>query len=220
MTETSRLRRLAAAASLGGVLLAAGGCRQGMYNQPRGKTLAESDFFRDGLTSRVPPANTVARGFLREDRAFFQGIGPDGKFVAELPVPLTKPLLERGHQRFDVFCSPCHARQGNGNGMIVQRGFKQAANFHEPRLRQQPVGYFFDVMSNGFGQMSSYASQIPVEDRWAIAAYVRSLQLSQHVVLADLPAETRERLRAEVEKGVAAASHPKAGEPAPHEGKH
>lgn len=183
---------LALAAS--GLLTA--GCRQGMANQPKAKPLAESRFYGDGLASRVPPAGTVARGFLREDRALYAGVGADGKFVAELPVPLTKELLLRGRERYDVFCSPCHARQGNGQGMIVQRGFKQPSSFHVDRLRQQPIGYFYDVMTNGFNQMSSYASQVPPEDRWAIAAYVRALQLSQNAPAAALAEADRAALEA------------------------
>ncbi len=181
-----RLRRLLPATALAAAGLLAAGCRQGMYDQPKKKALAESDFYRDGQSARVPPAGTVARGYLRTDKALYAGQGPDGKFVAELPVPLTKELLLRGRERFDVFCSPCHAREGNGNGMIVQRGFKQPTSFHVDRLRQQPIGYFFDVMTNGFGQMSSYASQVPPEDRWAIAAYLRALQFSQSAPAAAL----------------------------------
>lgn len=184
---TPGVRRLGVAA-LALASLAGAGCRQGMYNQAKERPLARSEFYRDGLASRIPPAGTVARGWLREDRTLHTGLGPDGKFVSELPaaVPFDKALLARGRQRFDVFCSPCHGRQGNGQGMIVQRGFKQAASFHVDRLRAQPLGYFFDVMTNGFGQMSSYASQVPPEDRWAIAAYVRTLQFSRNAPLTEL----------------------------------
>ncbi|MCE7959161.1 MAG: cytochrome c, partial [Acidobacteria bacterium ACB2] len=167
-----------------------------MYDQPKKKALAESDFYPDGRAARVPPTGTVARGFLRADKALYAGLGPDGKFVAELPVPLTKELLLRGRERYDVFCSPCHSRQGDGNGMIVQRGFKQPSSFHVDRLRQQPIGYFYDVMTNGFNQMSSYASQVPPEDRWAIAAYVRTLQLSQSAPASALPEADRRALDA------------------------
>ncbi|MBK9372463.1 MAG: cytochrome c [Holophagales bacterium] len=173
-----------------------------MYNQAKERPLAQSEFYRDGLASRIPPAGTVARGWLREDRVLHTGIGPDGKFVSELPaaVPFDKALLARGRQRFDVFCSPCHGRQGNGQGMIVQRGFKQPPSYHIDRLRAQPLGYFFDVMTNGFGQMSSYASQVPAEDRWAIAAYVRTLQFSRNAPLAELT----EADRAALDKAAAA----------------
>jgi mono/diheme cytochrome c family protein len=178
------------------VAVAGAGCRQGMYNQAKKRPLAESEFFRDGQASRVPPAGTVARGWLREDRVLETGIGPDGKFVADLPAAVTFDIaiLVRGRKRFDVFCSPCHGRQGNGQGMIVQRGFKQPPSYHIDRLRAQPLGYFFDVMTNGFGQMSSYASQVPVQDRWAIASYVRTLQFSRNAPYAELAAADREAL--------------------------
>lgn len=185
--QTPGLRRFGVAA-LALLAFAGAGCRQGMYNQAKKRPLAQSEFYRDGLASRIPPAGTVARGWLREDRVLYTGIGTDGKFVSELPsaVVFDKALLVRGRQRYDVFCSPCHGRQGNGQGMIVQRGFKQPSSFHVDRLRSQPIGYFFDVMTNGFGQMSSYASQVPVADRWAIAAWVRTLQFSRNAPVAEL----------------------------------
>jgi mono/diheme cytochrome c family protein len=170
------------------------GCRNEMYDQPKAKPLSESTFFANGQNARPLPPDTVARGFLREDKAMYAGVAPSGSFVTELPMPLTRALLERGHQRFDIFCSPCHGKQGNGLGMIVQRGFKQPSSFHVDRLRQQPIGYFFDVMTQGFGQMSSYASQVPPEDRWAIAAYLRALQLSQHAPVGDLSPDDRKKL--------------------------
>jgi hypothetical protein len=170
------------------------GCRNEMYDQAKLKPLSESEFFPNKQTARPIPEDTVARGSLCDDKARCAGLGPDGKFVKDLPVPLTKQLMGRGHQRFDIFCSPCHGRQGDGLGMIVERGFKQPSTFHSDRLRDQPIGYFFDVMTQGFGQMSSYASQVPPEDRWAIASYIRALQLSQHAVVAELPALDRAKL--------------------------
>ncbi|HMI82721.1 MAG TPA: cytochrome c [Polyangiaceae bacterium] len=184
------------------------GCRNEMYDQAKAKPLSESTFFANGQNARPLPPDTVARGFLREDKAMYAGIAPSGSFVTELPVPLTRATLERGHQRYDIFCSPCHGKQGNGLGMIVQRGFKQPSSFHVDRLRQQPVGYFFDVMTQGFGQMPSYASQVPPEDRWAIAAYVRALQLSQHAIAAELSPDDRKKL------GQAGAQR----DPRPHRG--
>jgi mono/diheme cytochrome c family protein len=172
------------------------GCRNEMYDQAKVKALSEGEFFPNGQNARPLPPDTIARGFLREDKAMYAGLGPDGKFVAQLPVPLTRELMDRGHQRFDIFCSPCHGKQGTGLGMIVERGFKQPSSFHTDRLREQPIGYFFDVMTQGFGQMSSYASQVPPEDRWAIAAYLRALQLSQHAMMADLPADDRAKVLA------------------------
>jgi mono/diheme cytochrome c family protein len=165
-----------------------------MYDQAKTKPLSEGEFFANGQNARPLPPDTVARGFLREDKAMFAGIGADGKFVSAVPVAVTQKLMERGHERFDIFCSPCHGKQGNGLGMIVERGFRQPSSFHTDRLRHQPIGYFFDVMTQGFGQMSSYASQVPPEDRWAIAAYLRALQLSQHAVVAELPSLDRAKL--------------------------
>ncbi len=176
--------------------LVTAGCRNEMYDQAKLKPLSEGEFFADHQNSRPIPHDTVARGFLREDRAMYAGLGPDGKFVSELPVPLTHALLDRGKERFGIFCSPCHGKQGNGLGMIVQRGFKQPTSFHTDRLRLEPIGYFFDVMTQGFGQMSSYATQVPPEDRWAIASYVRALQLSQHAAVADLPDADKRELAA------------------------
>jgi mono/diheme cytochrome c family protein len=175
-------------------LLMAAGCRNEMYDQAKTKPLSEGEFFPNGQNARPLPPDTVARGFLREDKEMYAGIARDGKFVTESPVPVTKELMERGHERFDIFCSPCHGKQGNGLGMIVERGFRQPQSFHTDRLRQQPIGYFFDVMTQGFGQMSSYATQVPPEDRWAIAGYVRALQLSQHAPVAELSNDDRKKL--------------------------
>lgn len=197
-TEPARravLRGLAALAALG-LLGTVGACRQDMYDQPKATPLAESDFFRDGRSARAPVPGTVARGQLAADRAYAAGIGPDGKFVGRIPVPVDRALLVRGRERFNIFCAPCHDRTGAGLGMIVQRGYKRPPSLHEERLRGQPIGYFFDVATNGFGEMPAYASQIPVPDRWAIAAYVRALQLAQHAPLAELSAEDRRAIEA------------------------
>ena len=176
------------------IALGATGCRNEMYDQAKAKPLSESTFFANGQNARPIPQDTVARGFLREDKAMYAGIAPSGGFVSELPIPLTRQLLDRGHERFDIFCSPCHGKQGNGQGMIVQRGFKQPSSFHVDRLRQQPIGYFFDVMTQGFGQMSSYAAQVSPEDRWSIAAYLRALQLSQNAPVTVLSPEDKKKL--------------------------
>ena len=159
--------------------LLAVGCRDGMSNQPMIKPFRKSDFFEDKSSARQLPAGTVPRGFLREDRALHAGLGPDGKFLADPPIQPTLEVLHRGRERYDIFCSPCHGRSGDGQGMVVARGFKRPSSLHVDRLRGERIGYLFDVMTNGFGEMSSYAAQVPPVDRWAIAAYIRALQLSQ-----------------------------------------
>ena len=169
---------------------ALGACRQDMHDAPRYEPLEGSAFFADGRSSRVLPANTVARGQLREDDHLYTG-KVDGQLAVEFPMPVTSETMARGQERFNVFCSPCHGRTGEGNGMVVQRGFRQPPSFHEDRLLNAPVGYYFDVMTNGFGAMQDYAAQVPVADRWAIAAYVRALQLSRRATPADVPAERR-----------------------------
>jgi len=172
-----------------GLLLFAA-CRQDMHNQPKVKPLTKSDFFADGQSSRPLPAGTVARGYLREDSAYYAGRNGD-QFVSDFPVPVTRQLLQRGQERFNIFCAPCHDRTGGGRGMVVRRGYQPPPSLHIERLRDAPVGHFFDVMSNGLGAMPDYASQVPVEDRWAIAAYVKALQLSQYAPVSDVPPEKR-----------------------------
>lgn len=194
-TGTLRVLRILVAA----LLLLAAGCRQNMHNQHKVKTLAASDFFADGQGARPIPAHTVARGDLREGWAY-TGLDTANKPVAQMPFPLTRQVLERGQERFNIFCSPCHDRQGTGRGMIVERGFKQPTSYHIERLRNAPVGYFYNVMTEGFGVMPSYAPQIPVADRWAIAAYIRVLQYRQTAKLADLPPARRQAIAAELEK--------------------
>jgi mono/diheme cytochrome c family protein len=166
-----------------------------MHNQHKAKPLAASDFFADGQAARPLPAHTVARGSLREG-SLYTGLDAANRPVAEMPYPVTRELLRRGQERYNVFCSPCHDRLGTGRGMIVQRGFKQPESYHIARLRSAPVGYFFNVTTEGFGVMPSYAQQVPVEDRWAIAAYIRALQLSQNARRADLAALPPERRQA------------------------
>jgi mono/diheme cytochrome c family protein len=186
------------------------GCRRDMQDQPKVKPLRGATFFADGLGSRQPIANTIPRGFLRDDNPEFytgkksgtataaatpaqqqtaggqqqqqqagaeQNLFPDD--VVEFPIPITKDVVERGRSRYEIFCSACHGLTGNGDGMIVRRGFRRAASFNDDRLRQAPVGHFFDAITNGWGAMPSYAPMIPVQDRWAIIAYVRALQASQ-----------------------------------------
>ena len=163
------------------------GCREDMQNQPYYRPLRESDFYADKRSERPIIAGTVARGHLDADTYFYTGkIGSnDGDY---LPFPVTAEVMARGQQRFNIYCAPCHSEVGDGNGMIVQRGFKHPPSYHIDRLRKAPIGYFFDVMTNGFGAMPDYAEQVPAADRWAIAAYIRALQLSQHATEADVPA--------------------------------
>jgi mono/diheme cytochrome c family protein len=164
-----------------------------MHDQPRLKPFAPSEFFADQRSARPLVPGTVARGELRENAAFHTGKA-GSEFVRELPVPVTLALLQHGRTRFDAFCSPCHGRTGSGDGPVPERGFKRPPSYHAERLRAAPPGYIFDVISNGFGAMSDHAAQVPAADRWAIVAYVRALQLSQHAELADVPAEKRTEL--------------------------
>jgi mono/diheme cytochrome c family protein len=170
-------------------LVTLAGCRQDMHNQPKYLPLRESDFYADRRSARPIVEGTVARGDLQQDSYYYTG-KVNGLPGNEMPVPVTRELLDRGEERYNIYCSPCHSKLGDGNGMIVQRGFKQPPSYHIDRLRQAPIGHFFDVISNGFGAMSEYKAQVSVNDRWAIAAYIRALQLSQNATRADVPAGT------------------------------
>ncbi len=172
----------------GVVFLAA--CRQDMHDQPKYIPLRSSDFFRDGRSARVPVEGTVARGHLRDDEHFYTG-KRNGVLVETLPFPATRAGLERGRERYNIYCAPCHSRVGDGSGVIVQRGYRRPESFHAERLRNAPVGHYFDAMTRGFGAMPDLASQISPQDRWVIAAYIRALQLSQHATLADVPESER-----------------------------
>jgi mono/diheme cytochrome c family protein len=176
-------------------LLAAAGCRQDMHDTPRYEAYEASASFGDGRASRAAPNGTVARGWLREDDALYTG-KVNGELVDTVPFAIGHAELKRGQERFNIYCSPCHGRLGDGNGMVVQRGLRQAASYHNDRLRQERIGYFFDVITNGFGAMQGYAEQVPVRDRWLIASYVRVLQFSQNAPAADVPAERRSELDA------------------------
>jgi mono/diheme cytochrome c family protein len=149
-----------------------------------------------GASARPLVAGTVARGHLDEDTLLQTGLGADGKPSAVMPFAITRADLDRGQERFNIYCSPCHGRTGEANGMVVQRGFRQPPSYHIDRLRQMPIGYFVDVMTNGFGVMPDYRAQVPVEDRWRIAAYVRALQLSHQATTADVPPAELQRLNA------------------------
>jgi cytochrome c553 len=170
------------------------GCRRDMFLQPSEKPLECSAFFRDNdMASRPLPAHTVARGQLDEDEAFYRGmIGTN--LVTQFPMPVTREVLLRGQERFNIYCAPCHGRTGEGNGMIPQRGYPAPPSYHTERLRAVPVGHFFDVMTRGYGVMYSYANRVEPADRWAIAAYLRALQLSHDAKISDVPNEDRAQL--------------------------
>jgi Cytochrome C oxidase, cbb3-type, subunit III len=184
-----RAPRLAGALALALMLLA--GCRLDMHVQPRYNPYGASSFFDDGRSARQPVPGTVARGQLRIDEQLYTG-KVDGKLVDTFPFPITANDILRGQQRYNIYCSPCHDYTGSGRGMIVQRGFPLPPSFHIDRLRQAPVGHFYDVMTNGFGAMYSYAARVTPEDRWRIAAYIRALQLSEHATMADVPENERQ----------------------------
>jgi len=182
-----------ASAALGGVVLLSVGCRYDMQDQPKYIPLRESNFFGDKRSERPIPAGTVARGHLNDDTYLYTGKvnGNDG---AVFPFPITAADLKRGQQRYNIYCVPCHSPLGNGRGMIVRRGYQAPPSYTEAKQLQEPVGHYFDVMTNGFGAMPDYAVQVSVEDRWRIAAYIRALQLSQHASLAEVPEEERGRM--------------------------
>jgi len=171
-------------------------CRQDMQNEPRYKPLAASEFFADGRSARPMVEGTVARGHLRIDEARYTG-KLDGEDVDQFPIPIAKADIERGQSRFNVYCTPCHGRLGDGNGMVVLRGFRQPPSYYSERLVNAPVGHFFDVISNGYGAMPSYASRVQSDDRWRIVAYIRALQLSESASLNDVPADQRQNLAVE-----------------------
>jgi mono/diheme cytochrome c family protein len=171
-------------------------CQQKMADQPRYEPLQKSPFFDDERASRPLVEGTVARGHLDADEQLHTGKAA-GKPATEFPFPVDRAALERGRERYDIFCSPCHDRIGGGQGMIVRRGYRAPPSLHIERLRTAPPGHFFDVISHGFGAMPDYAAQISVRDRWAIAAYIRALQLSQNAALADVPEGERRALLGE-----------------------
>jgi mono/diheme cytochrome c family protein len=174
-------------------LLALSGCRQDMHNQPKFIPLRESDFFADHRSERPLVEGTVAHGELEGNDLLSTGM-VNGELASVFPFPVTGDVMRRGQERFDIFCAPCHARTGNGDGMIVRRGFRAPPSLHVDRLRQAPVGHFFDVITNGFGAMPDYRAQVPVRDRWAIVAYIRALQASTAAGIADVPPERRNEI--------------------------
>lgn len=175
------------------LLLALTGCGRNMYEQAKFEEDEPSSFFANGTSSRPLPEGAVSRSRGGIDEVFFTGLDEDG-LVTEPPLEVTEAVLKRGQERYNIYCSPCHNYSGNGEGMIVQKGFVQPTSFHDPRLRAAPVGYFFGAITNGFGRMYPYASRVPPEDRWAIASYIKALQYSQNAPVDELPEGVREQL--------------------------
>jgi mono/diheme cytochrome c family protein len=187
-------RAAAIAIALGLIVLA--GCRQDMQDQPKYIPLRPSSFFDDDRSERPLIEGTVARGHLNDDVALYTGMGPDGKPVDTFPFPVTKDVMARGQQRYDIYCAPCHDRTGNGNGMIVRRGYKKPPAYSSPEVMGRSNGFIYDVITHGFGAMPDYAAQIAPHDRWAIVAYVRALQASETATINDVPPGERAKLEA------------------------
>jgi mono/diheme cytochrome c family protein len=183
-----RLKYLVSASLLAVLLV---GCRQDMHDGPRYRPMRPSAFFTDGSSVRMPVANTVSRNPLADSDELLYTGKINGQLANDFPMAITAAVLQRGQERYNIFCAPCHGRTGQGDGMIVQRGMRKPPSFMEDRLRNAAAGYFFDVMTHGFGAMQDYAAQIPVEDRWAIVAYERALQFSQHAAINDVPDDRR-----------------------------
>ncbi|CAN5609372.1 cytochrome c [soil metagenome] len=174
------------------VVLLLSACRQDMYNQPKAKAYSETKIFENGTSAQPIPANTVQYHGVHESEAFYTGVR-NGVLLAKLPMQLSPEVLARGRERYDIYCAVCHGATGEGDGEIVQRGFPAPPTYHSERLRNAPIGHFFDVITNGYGVMYPYASRVEPSDRWAIAAYIRALQLSRHSSASDLPpADQRE----------------------------
>ena len=185
--------RLRGVLFLGATALLLAGCRLDMHLQPKYLPYEPSTFFADGRSERQPVDGTVARGQLRTDELFYTG-KINGAEADQFPFPITRADLERGRERYNIYCTPCHDYTGSGNGMVVQRGFPQPPSYHTDRLRTAPVGHFYGVITDGFGAMYSYAARIEPGDRWRIAAYIRVLQLSQNATIQAVPAEDRDKL--------------------------
>jgi mono/diheme cytochrome c family protein len=185
----SKIKRACLASGL--LLLTA--CRQDMHDQPRYKPLRASDFFGDGRSARPLVTGVVARGTLHDNELLYTGKA-GGSPAETFPFPLTREILQRGRERFNIYCSPCHDRAGTGNGMVVRRGFRPPPSFHTDHLRNAAPGHVFDVITNGFGAMASYGDRVPPHDRWAIIAYIRALQMSQYSRVADLAEQDRTQL--------------------------
>ncbi len=170
-------------------------CAQKMRDEPKLNPDEPTTFFASGTSSQPLVADTVPRGYADTDVEFYTGKDANGNLVTEFPFPITKQDLLRGQERFNIYCSECHGRVGNGGGVVPLHGFPGPPSYHQDRLRNAPVGHFFDVITNGFGRMPSYANQVPPRDRWDIAAYIRALQLSQYAPVDQLPAEDQQKIR-------------------------
>ena len=171
------------------------GCHLDMDDQPKYKPLSASSFFSNGQSSRPLPEGTVPRGEAPPDEFLYTG-KKNGKFADAFPYPITRKILERGKDRFTTFCTPCHGQLGDGKGMVVQRGFPEPPSYHADTVRTEPAGFYFDVITHGFGRMYSYAPSVPVHDRWAIVAYIRALQLSRRIPVSEIPDSVRRSLEA------------------------
>jgi mono/diheme cytochrome c family protein len=180
-----------------GGLMALSACQPAMTDQPRYEPLEANSFFNNGMASRPLVPDTVARGQLNADPAFNTGKTANGDLVQDIPVEIDAQLLERGKQRFEIYCAPCHGLVGDGNGIVVQRGFPSPPSYHIDRLRNAPAGHFFDVITNGFGRMYDYSDRVAPADRWAIVAYIRALQLSQDAPIDSAPADVQQQLKSE-----------------------
>ena len=192
--STSAISAFSALILVSAISLTGAACRQDMHDQPKYTPLRAATFFGDDRSARPLLAGTVARGQLHDDPLLETGkVGRADATV--FPFPVDTQVMARGRERYDIFCTPCHGRTGTGDGMVVRRGYRRPPTYHDDRLRNAPVGHFVDVMANGFGAMPDYAEQVDARDRWAIAAYIRALQLSQHARLADVPERAREALR-------------------------
>jgi mono/diheme cytochrome c family protein len=175
-------------------------CRQDMQDQPKYKPLQESRFYADGRSARPIPAGTIARDELNDDDLFHTG-KTNGTWTDTIPLTVNMQLLRRGRERFDIYCSPCHGRIGDGNGMIALRGVRRPADLTSARVREEPPGYIFDVITNGYGGMGDYGDQVPPHDRWAIVAYMRALELSHNATLADVPPQEQSQLTSQPQPG-------------------
>ncbi|HEX5414100.1 MAG TPA: cytochrome c [Chloroflexota bacterium] len=195
MFRSNLLARWGSIAVLVVLTLVLAACAQKMRDEPKLNPDEASAFFASGTSSQPPVPDTVARGYANTDVEFNTGKDAQGNLVTEFPFPITRPDLLRGQDRFNIYCSECHGRVGNGGGVVAFNGFPGPPSYAQDRLLNAPVGHFFDVMTNGYGRMPSYANQIPTRDRWDIAAYIRALQLSQHAEVSQLPTEDQEKIK-------------------------